>query len=324
MALLAGAPATAQVATEVRSQVRRAVVRLEISGIGSDGMKESKVGTGFLVTEDGYVLTAEHNVLYKNSEAYSSDRKIVAFVNIAQGLPLEAQLISTDASLGVAILKLPEETELRYQPVPLCMDAEPKANDGLVAFGFPEGQQFAARDGPLDSKDGVGARWQTGIFAMPGMSGGPVTDIQGRVVAIMESGSTQGGPRSTVTPIRWATRLLSLAQPLWVSCAQTATVSSSTDVISVSASVDLINDDHLGMSARSRMFRQIITPTPGYRIVSTAVTATSANNNSEPSVALQPDGSAEFRVNLTSGPVFDRWRGWWKGVVVTRQRRISP
>lgn len=84
--------------------------------------------------------------------------------------------------------------------------------------------------------------------------------------------------------------------------------------------VETMKDDHgLGKSRRDYP-PLVIEAASGYRIDACEFAAHSANNESGVACAIESGGgSATFRYALTSGPLWDRWRGWLSGRIVVRQ-----
>jgi hypothetical protein len=60
----------------------------------------------------------------------------------------------------------------------------------------------------------------------------------------------------------------------------------------------------------------------GFRIVKAELIRESDNNLSDVRLTTTPDGSqVVLSFRLTSGPIYDRWRGWLNGRIVTEQER---
>ena len=89
-------------------------------------------------------------------------------------------------------------------------------------------------------------------------------------------------------------------------------------------SISLRKEDHPGFSPSSKVFVRRIVADPGYKIEACSLDSASANNAERTQCTISPDGlSVVFRTTLTSGPFFDRWRGWWHGQAVLKQRLIE-
>lgn len=91
--------------------------------------------------------------------------------------------------------------------------------------------------------------------------------------------------------------------------------------LSRSFTISTTKYDH-GISRSKRTYKKRLEPAPGYRIESCSFRALSANKESGVGCVVAPDGdAAEFTYSLTSGPLYDRWRGWLHGTVNVRQRK---
>ncbi len=93
------------------------------------------------------------------------------------------------------------------------------------------------------------------------------------------------------------------------------------DRLSRSFTVSKTKDDH-GLSRSRRSFSERFEAASGYRIDACSFSPLSANNESLVRCDIAADGrSALFTYRLTSGPFYDRWRGWLHGTVNLRQER---
>jgi len=136
------------------------------------------LGSGVIVSSDGYVLTAAHVV---------SGTKEVA-VQFKAGLQLNASVVRVDQEQDLALLKLPGTG---YQAVQLNLDAPARAGNELYAIGSPlnEDLAFTVTKGVISAyreREGDKAKFiQTDAALNPGNSGGPLLDKSGRVIGIV-------------------------------------------------------------------------------------------------------------------------------------------
>lgn len=86
----------------------RSVVRLEVEGTGPGGHPQTRVGTGLVVSTDGYVLTANHNLLWQGTEDFVGDAKITVEVLAKPGPPasVRATISRQNRTTDLALLKL--------------------------------------------------------------------------------------------------------------------------------------------------------------------------------------------------------------------------
>jgi serine protease Do len=152
---------------------------------------ERSLGSGVIVTEDGYIITNNHVV----SEATQ------VTVSLADKREFEATVIGTDPKTDVAILKI-DGTDLPL--VPLGNSDKARVGDIVLAIGNPFGIGQTVTMGIISAtgRSHVGIAdyedfIQTDAAINPGNSGGPLVDIEGDLVGIntaiiSRSGGYQG------------------------------------------------------------------------------------------------------------------------------------
>jgi serine protease Do len=142
------------------------------------------LGSGFIVSPDGYILTNNHVVANATQVTVGlPDRRIFT-----------AKVIGRDPSTEVALIKI-DATGL--PTLPLGDDSTVQVGDGVMAVGNPLGLNFTVTSGIISAKGRSGAltnlfqsRYavvdflQTDAVVNPGNSGGPLIDMQGRVIGI--------------------------------------------------------------------------------------------------------------------------------------------
>lgn len=162
------------------------VVGIETKAVAvtNQGSQESTgVGSGFILTSDGYIATNEH-VVTENPTSMS--------VSLADGKTYEAKLIWSDVELDMAIIKI----DAKDLPVIDLGDSEKIKVGGLaVAVGNPLGLNFERtvtsgivsalnRSIPLENNGLAEDLIQTDASINPGNSGGPLVDKEGLVIGI--------------------------------------------------------------------------------------------------------------------------------------------
>ncbi|MEK7183481.1 MAG: trypsin-like peptidase domain-containing protein [Patescibacteria group bacterium] len=153
-----------------------------------NGTEEREVGggSGFLVSEDGYVVTNAHVVS-------DVDANYTAFLN--DGTQYDATVVAADDVLDVAVLKI-EGDDFSY--LEFGDSTTIKAGQSVVAIGNALGEfsntvsvgvvSGLARS--IIASDGVGQSEQltniiqTDAAINPGNSGGPLLDLSGRVIGV--------------------------------------------------------------------------------------------------------------------------------------------
>jgi serine protease Do len=202
-ALLASTPgATAQAPTREASTPvllsrpdYRAIVRAAgpaVVGVMVEGEREPfrGQGSGFIVSEDGLVLTNAHVV--------RDARQVV--VRLADRREFSARVIGADPVTDVAVLRV------AARGLPTVRLGDPRGlevGDPVLAIGAPYGLEHSATQGIVSAKgrslpgDAVVPFIQTDAAVNPGNSGGPLFDGSGAVVGInaqifSRSGGFQG------------------------------------------------------------------------------------------------------------------------------------
>jgi serine protease Do len=148
------------------------------------------LGSGFVVSADGVVLTNAHVV---------RDAKEVT-VKLSDRREFRAKVLGSDPATDVAVLKLDA------RDLPTVALGDPKqleVGDYVLAIGAPYGLEQSASQGIVSAKgrslpgDSFVPFIQTDAAVNPGNSGGPLFDANGRVVGInaqiySQSGGFQG------------------------------------------------------------------------------------------------------------------------------------
>jgi serine protease Do len=143
--------------------------------------REQGIGSGVIVSKEGYILTNFHVV--------SGADEIE--VKLHDGRDFEAKVIGSDSLSDVAVLKLKEE-DVTDLPVAYLGDSDKlRPGDWAIAIGNPFSLTSSVTAGIISalgrSMNG-GSRYenfiQTDAAINPGNSGGALVDIQGQVIGI--------------------------------------------------------------------------------------------------------------------------------------------
>jgi S1-C subfamily serine protease len=145
-----------------------------IKGVVSVGTDRS-MGSGFIITEDGYVITNQHVI--------SRARKIAILTYDKQIVP--AKLVGFDVSRDIALLKV----EGNYHALELGDSATVQPGRKVIAIGNPLGLSFTVTQGIVSAIDREGPNGleeyiQTDVSLNPGNSGGPLIDVSGEVIGV--------------------------------------------------------------------------------------------------------------------------------------------
>jgi S1-C subfamily serine protease len=144
------------------------------------GYAVTSLGSGVIVSPDGYVLTNNHVV----------ERGARFRVGLVDGRELTAKLIGTDPSSDLAVLRL--EAHEKLPAVPIGRSEELLIGETVIAIGNPFGLASTVTTGVVSAlhrsfKAGDRTLFdfiQTDASINPGNSGGPLLDIEGRLIGI--------------------------------------------------------------------------------------------------------------------------------------------
>jgi S1-C subfamily serine protease len=160
-------------------------------------------GSGFVISEEGEILTNAH-VVTDAAEAGAggpiNEAKEV-YVQFADRNQVEAEIVGFDPFADVALLRVDPEG-LDLQPLPLGSMEEVDVGDPVAAIGSPFGQDQSLSVGVVSatertiqglSRFAIEGAIQTDAAINPGNSGGPLLDAEGRVIGIDQQINTSSG-----------------------------------------------------------------------------------------------------------------------------------
>jgi S1-C subfamily serine protease len=154
-------------------------------------------GTGFVVREGGYVVTALHVVRKADArklDIQASAKQVVVCLNAAAGAYecKEVEVVATDDRNDLAILKIKRPSDADTL-LPLALTAEePAHNADVWGAGYPDDSagKLIVNSGKFSggdvAKDAAARRlWLAEIQVENGESGGPVLRRDGAVIGVM-------------------------------------------------------------------------------------------------------------------------------------------
>ncbi|HEX8691880.1 MAG TPA: trypsin-like peptidase domain-containing protein [Longimicrobium sp.] len=141
-------------------------------------------GSGFLISEDGYIITNNHVV-------QEADRINVVFQDNRH---LQARLVGRDPNTDIAVIKV----EGRFPMVRMARSEEARIGEWVLAIGNPLDLGITVTSGIISAKgrgldiirQSSGSNWaiedfiQTDAPINPGNSGGPLVNLRGEVVGV--------------------------------------------------------------------------------------------------------------------------------------------
>lgn len=148
--------------------------------------RRQSLGSGFIISEDGYILTNNHVVA-------DADEVVV---RLSDRRELVAELVGSDPSSDLALLKV-NATGLPV--VKFGNSDELKVGEWVLAIGSPFGFDHSVTAGIVSAKGRALPNEtyvpfiQTDVAINPGNSGGPLFNLQGEVVGINSQIYTRSG-----------------------------------------------------------------------------------------------------------------------------------
>ena len=137
----------------------------------------SALGAGFVISEDGYVVTNNHVIA-------GADEIEVEFIN---GDIFPAKIVGTDANIDIAVLKIDADNPFEY--VAFGNSDVARVGDWVMAMGNPLGQGFSVSAGIISARNRelsgpYDDYIQTDAAINRGNSGGPLFNMDGEVIGV--------------------------------------------------------------------------------------------------------------------------------------------
>jgi serine protease Do len=158
-------------------------------GMPNSPRPRSSMGSGFVLTKDGYIVTNNHVV-------EGADAVVVRFSDRQE---YDAVIVGLDELSDLALLKI-EADDL--PTLPLAQPDELKVGEWVLAIGSPFGLDFSVTAGivsamgrslPTETNDNYVPFIQTDVAINPGNSGGPLFNLAGEVVGVNSQIYTRSG-----------------------------------------------------------------------------------------------------------------------------------
>ena len=137
-------------------------------------------GTGFIVDSEGYIVTNAHVLAYSNGNLASGIQAITS-----DGNARSATFIGYDGNLDIALLKISGT----WNALEFGNSNDVQVGEKVIAIGNPLGLQFSVSQGIVSAihrpgSNELNAYIQTDAALNPGNSGGPLIDVNGKVIGI--------------------------------------------------------------------------------------------------------------------------------------------
>ncbi len=166
------------------------------------GFKQQGVGSGFIISQDGYVLTNNHVV-----EGADQIK-----VKLSDGKEYASKVVGLDPKTDLAVIKIDGVSDLH--PLSLGNSETLKVGNWVMAVGSPFGLEETVTAGIVSAKGrmiGSGPYdnfIQTDASINPGNSGGPLVNMKGEVVGINTAIIANGQGIGFAIPINMAKEII--------------------------------------------------------------------------------------------------------------------
>jgi serine protease Do len=139
--------------------------------------RSSALGSGFVISEDGYIVTNNHVI-------EGADEILIEFF---EGFELPATLVGTDPNTDIALLKVVADAPLKF--VSFGDSDTARVGDWVMAMGNPLGQGFSVSAGIVSARNrALSGTYddyiQTDAAINRGNSGGPLFNMEGDVIGV--------------------------------------------------------------------------------------------------------------------------------------------
>ena len=149
--------------------------------------KSSSLGSGFIISKDGYIVTKYHVI----------ENAAEIFANLSDGKKFTAKVIGVDKKTDMAVLNISAGYDLQF--VKFGNSNDSRIGDWVIVIGNPFGLGGSVSVGIISARGrdviaGQGDFLQTDAAINRGNSGGPLFNIKGEVIGIATAiFSTSGG-----------------------------------------------------------------------------------------------------------------------------------
>ena len=149
-------------------------------------------GSGFLTSPDGYILTNYHVV--------RDAQRLRVRLNDGSQKELEAQLIGSDPSTDLAVLKIERSADEPFPFLTFASSEDVEVGQWVVAIGAPYRMEATVTHGIISAKGRQDLKitdfedfLQTDAPINPGNSGGPLLNLYAQVVGVNTAIASQTG-----------------------------------------------------------------------------------------------------------------------------------
>ena len=155
---------------------------------GQEKRESGSLGSGFVVSKDGYVVTNNHVI----------DGADEIYVKFSNGREYRTKLVGTSPEVDIAVLKI--DSNETFKPLEFANSDQVQIGQWSIAFGNPLGLNDSMTVGIVSAagRSSLGIEEienfiQTDAAITQGNSGGPLIDITGKVIGVNTAIYSQSG-----------------------------------------------------------------------------------------------------------------------------------
>lgn len=155
---------------------------------GQEKRESGSLGSGFVVSKDGYVVTNNHVI----------DGADEIYVKFSNGHEYRTKLVGTSPEVDIAVLKI--DSNETFKPLEFANSDQVQIGQWSIAFGNPLGLNDSMTVGIVSAagRSSLGIEEienfiQTDAAINQGNSGGPLIDITGKVIGVNTAIYSQSG-----------------------------------------------------------------------------------------------------------------------------------
>ena len=205
--------------SDVVAEARQSVVTITANGVSVSRLSGSEipttgVGSGVILTSDGYILTNRHVVAGSRSlsVALADGRELPATV-IRISDQTDLALVKVNAT-GLRAARIGDATALRVGQTAVAIGSPLGTYTETVTRGIVSGldRDITVSNDATRSQEHLTGLIQTDAAINPGNSGGPLLDASGSVIGINTAAATSAEGLGFAIPVSAASDLISLAR----------------------------------------------------------------------------------------------------------------
>lgn len=161
----------------------------EYRGSPQPQRQQVSLGSGFIISADGYIVTNNHVVEGADS----------VLVRLSDHREFDAEIIGTDSRSDLALLRIDSK---KLPTLTLAQAGELDVGEWVLAIGSPFGLDYSVSAGivsakgrslPTERNENYVPFIQTDVAINPGNSGGPLFNLEGEVVGVNSQIFTRSG-----------------------------------------------------------------------------------------------------------------------------------